>query len=285
MTRNEGIKVSIVTIILNAFLAIIKLISGIIGKSSAMISDAIHSFSDVFSTVIVMLGLVISEKKSDRHHQYGHERLESVAAIILAFSLFITGCFIGITGISSLRERSYYIPKMFVIFIAILSILIKEWMYHYTIKCAKKLRSESLKADAWHHRSDALSSIGSLIGVTGSILGLWYFDIAASIIIALMIIKVAFDIFIEAIDKLVDKSCDDKTINKIKKIVDNIDGIISIDDLKTRMFGNKIYIDIEISASKDLSFEIAHSIAHEVHDQIESKIKAVKHCMVHINPK
>ena len=285
MKNIEGIKVSIVTIILNAFLAIIKLVSGIVGKSSAMVSDAVHSFSDVVSTIIVMAGLLISGKKSDRNHQYGHERMESVASIILAFSLFITGILIGINGVNNIREKDFLIPQMFVIFIAILSILVKEWMYHYTIKSAKKLKSESLKADAWHHRSDALSSIGSLVGVTGSIIGIWYFDLVASILIAIMIIKVSIDIFIEAIDKLVDKSCDDETIKKIKEIINKIDGIVSIDDLKTRMFGNRIYIDVEIGASKNLSFERAHSIAHQVHDDIEAKIKDVKHCMVHINPK
>ncbi len=283
--NKEGIRVAKVTLLLNLFLAVIKFISGLIGKSSAMISDAVHSFSDVFSTIVVIIGLQISSKKSDRHHPYGHERLESIAAIVLAFSLFITGVIIGIEGINNLTERSIVVPKMFVIFIALLSILIKEWMYHYTVKEAKRINSDSLKADAWHHRSDALSSIGALIGITGSILGIWYFDTLASIIIALVIIKVALDIFKEGVDKLVDKSCDEETIKSIKNIINNIDGVISIDLLKTRIFGNKIYIDLEISADKNLSFLKAHDIAHKAHDEIESKIKNVKHCMVHINPK
>ena len=285
MKNKEGIKVAKVTLLLNALLAVIKFMAGLIGKSSAMISDAVHSFSDVFSTIVVIIGLQISSKKSDRHHPYGHERLESIAAIVLAFSLFITGFLIGLEGFNNIKNHNYIIPKIFVMFIALLSIIIKEWMYRYTIKEAKKINSDSLKADAWHHRSDALSSIGALIGVTGSILGIWYFDIAASIIIALIIIKVSLDIFKEGVDKLVDKSCDEDTIKEIRKIINNIDGVISIDVLKTRIFGNKIYIDLEISADKNLSFLRAHEIAHEAHDEIEDKIKNVKHCMVHINPK
>lgn len=285
MESKSGIKVSLVTMVLNFFLAVIKFISGLLGRSSAMISDAVHSLSDVFSTIIVIIGLYISNKKSDDEHPYGHERLESVAAIILSFSLFITGLLIGITGFNNLKANKYVIPKLFVIFIALLSILVKEWMYHYTIKESKKINSDSLKADAWHHRSDAISSLGSLIGVAGSILGFWYFDIAASIIIALIIIKVALEIFKEAIDKMVDKSCDEETINEIKRIVNGIKGVKKIDLLKTRMFGNKIYIDIEISADKNISFQKAHDISHQVHDEIEDKIKSVKHCMVHINPK
>ena len=285
MDNKEGIKVAKVTLLLNAFLAVIKFVSGLIGKSSAMVSDAVHSFSDVFSTIVVIIGLQISGKKSDKNHPYGHERLESIAAIVLAFSLFITGILIGIEGFNNLKNQTIIIPKIFVLFIALLTILVKEWMYHYTIKEAKKINSDSLKADAWHHRSDALSSVGALIGITGSILGLWYFDIAASILIALVIIKVALDIFKEGVDKLVDKSCDEETVKEIKKIIKDIDGVISIDLLKTRIFGNKIYIDLEISADKNLTFLKAHEIAHEVHDEIESKIKHVKHCMVHINPK
>ena len=285
MNNKEGIKVAKVTLILNAFLAVIKFLAGLIGKSSAMISDAVHSFSDVFSTIVVIIGLQISSKKSDKDHPYGHERLESIAAIVLAFSLFVTGALIGIEGINNLKNQTIIIPKMFVIFIALLSIVVKEWMYQYTIKESKKINSDSLKADAWHHRSDALSSIGALIGVTGSILGIWYFDIAASIIIALIIIKVSLDIFLEGVNKLVDKSCDEETIKEIKSIINSIDGVKSIDLLKTRIFGNKIYIDLEIGADKNLSFLRAHDIAHEVHDKIESKIKHVKHCMVHVNPK
>lgn len=280
-----GLKVSIVTIIVNVFLAFFKLVAGVIGKSSALISDSIHSFSDVFSTIIVIVGLIVSRKKSDKLHPYGHERLENVAGIILAFCLVVTGILIGVNGINNLLNKVYIVPSSFTLIGAIISILIKEWMYWYTIKVAKKINSDALKADAWHHRSDALSSIGSLIGIIGTIKGIWYFDITACIIISLIIIKVAVDIFRESISKMVDKSCDDEVLKQIKALTLEINGVIGIDDIKTRLFGNKIYIDLEITADKNLTFEKAHNIAHKVHDNIEDKINSVKHCMVHINPK
>lgn len=285
MNEKIGIKVSIVTIIVNAVLAIFKLIAGIIGKSSAMISDSVHSFSDVFSTIIVIIGLIIARKKSDDDHPYGHERFENVAGIILAFCLLVTGVLIGVEGINNLMDHNYVVPSKFVLGVAVISIAVKEWMYHYTIKAAKKINSDALKADAWHHRSDALSSVGSLIGIAGTIMGLWYFDIAACIIIALLIIKVAVDIFKEAISKMIDKSCDDEIVDQIKNLVFETDGVLGIDELKTRIFGNKIYIDLEITADRNLSFEKAHEIAHDVHDKIEDTISSVKHCMVHVNPK
>lgn len=281
----EGVKVSIITIIVNFILSLIKLLAGIFGRSSAMISDAVHSISDVVSTIIVIVGLKISCKESDSKHQYGHERFESVATIILAFLLFITGIIIGYDGIKNLINNDFKIPTYFAFFSAILSIGVKEWMYWYTIKVAKKINSSALKADAWHHRSDAISSVGSLLGITFSMLGLVYMDLIASIVIAIFIIKISVDIFIESINKMLDSSCDEETIEKIEKVVLRTKGVIGIESLKTRMFGNKIYIDIEVSANKDITFLESHNIAHKVHDNVEKKIENVKHCMVHINPK
>lgn len=281
----EGIKVSIITLIVNIVLSIIKLISGIFGKSSAMISDAVHSISDVISTIIVIVGLKISNKDIDTEHQYGHERLENVASILLSFLLFITGVIIGIDGIKNIYNNTYTSPTLIALISAILSIIIKEWMYWYTIRVAKKYNSDSLKADAWHHRSDAFSSIGSLIGIVFSMLGLVYMDIVASIVISLFIIKISIEIFLESINKMIDCSCDNETIKKIENLVLKTKGVIEIESLKTRIFGNKIYIDIEVSASKLISFEESHKIAHKVHDRVEKNIENVKHCMVHINPK
>ena len=158
-------------------------------------------------------------------------------------------------------------------------------MYWWTRKIAKKIKSDALMADAWHHRSDALSSIGSLIGVGGSMLGFKLLDPIASIIICLFIIKVAFDIFIDSINKVIDRSCDKKFVKELEKLILKVDGVMNIDSLKTRLFGNKIYIDIEISADENLTLKKAHVIAENVHDIIEDTYKDVKHCMVHMNPK
>lgn len=278
-------KVSFISILGNIILTIIKFISGLIAHSQAMISDAVHSLSDVLSTFVVIIGIKISNKDADKSHPYGHERLECVAALILSIMLFITGIAIGYAGIIKIINNSVIkTPGLLALVAAIISIIIKEGMYQYTIRVAKKINSGSLKADAWHHRSDALSSIGSFIGILGSRLGFKLLDPIASIIICLFIFKVSIDIFKDSIDKMIDKSCDTETINKIVEIIDRRSDIENLDDMKTRQFGNKAYIDIEISVNENMILKDAHAIAEELHDEIEEKLPVVKHCMVHINP-
>ena len=170
-------KVSIITIIGNVILSVIKLLAGIIAHSTAMISDAIHSASDVFSTFVVIIGIKLSSKEPDKEHPYGHERLECVAAIILAMVLFITGLGIGFEALKNILHGNYsdlQIPGILALIAAIVSIVSKEAMYWYTRYYAKKIDSSALMADAWHHRSDAFSSIGALIGIGGARLGPYY---------------------------------------------------------------------------------------------------------------
>lgn len=288
MNTNEekiAYKVSFISILGNIILTIIKFISGLIAHSQAMISDSVHSLSDVLSTFVVIIGIKISNKDADKSHPYGHERLECVAALILSIMLFITGIAIGYAGIIKIMSNSKIkTPGLLALTASIISIIIKEAMYQYTIKVSKKINSSSLKADAWHHRSDALSSVGSFIGILGSRLGFKLLDPIASIIICLFIFKVSIDIFKDSIDKMIDKSCDEKTINKIIEIIDRRSEIKNLDDIKTRQFGNKAYIDIEISVDGNMILKDAHEIAEKLHDEIEEKLPVVKHCMVHVNP-
>ncbi len=284
--EKEAIKVSIVSVISNIFLTIIKFIAGFVSHSQAMISDAVHSLSDVLSTFVVIVGVKLSNKKADKDHPYGHERLECVASIILAVMLMLTGIGIGVTGFQNIISEKHVVlvSGTLALIIAVVSILVKEAMYWYTRNVAKKINSGALLADAWHHRSDALSSVGSFIGILGAKLGFPVLDSVASIIICLFIIKVAYDIFKDAIDKMVDKSCDEETIKKIQDIIYENKDVINIDDLKTRQFGNRYYIDVEISVDKDLSILNAHDIAQSIHDSIEKRLPSTKHCMVHVNP-
>lgn len=288
MNNNEkkAMEVSIVSIVSNVFLTIIKFIAGFISHSGAMISDAIHSLSDVLSTFVVIIGVKLSNKKADKEHPYGHERLECVASIILAVMLALTGIGIGMTGIGNIIKGKYVIllSSTLALVIAAISIIAKEAMYWYTRNAAKKINSGALLADAWHHRSDALSSVGSFIGILGAKLGFPVLDSLASIIICLFIVKVAYDIFKDAIDKMVDKSCDEDTIKKIEDIIYENKEVVKIDDLKTRQFGNRYYIDVEISVDKEMSVLNAHGIAQNVHDDIEKRLPSTKHCMVHVNP-
>ena len=287
MKNNEkiAIKVSIISIILNCLLTLIKFISGVISKSSAMISDSVHSLSDVLSTFVVIIGVKIANKKADSDHPYGHERIECVSAIILSGMLFIIGALIGINGIKNVTNSSNLVmPGVLALIASIISIISKEAMYQYTIRVSKKINSAALKADAWHHRSDALSSIGSFIGILGSRLGFKIFDPLASVIISLCIIKVSIDIFKDAIDKMVDKSCDKEVIDKVISVIEKNESVKNIDDIKTRQFGNKAYVDVEISVDENLLLKDAHKVAEEIHNSVENEINIVKHCMVHVNP-
>ena len=283
--KKEAYKVSVVTIISNMALTLLKLVAGIIGSSASMISDAIHSASDVFSTIIVMIGIHIASKKSDRNHPYGHERFESLAAIVLAIILAIVGVKIGLNGIQNIAENNIKVPSIIALIAAFISILVKEWMYRYTKKVATKINSTALLADAWHHRSDALSSIGAFIGILGSLLGLKFFDLLASIIIALFIIKVAYDILKDSLDKMLDTACSEEVENRIKEIVFENKKVLSIDDLKTRLFGSKMYVDLEIGVDSKMTLIEAHTVAEDIHDRVEKEFTHCKHCMVHVNPK
>ncbi|MEE1351056.1 MAG: cation diffusion facilitator family transporter [Clostridia bacterium] len=285
MERKQANRVSVITIIINLLLSLMKFVAGFIGHSQAMISDAVHSASDVVSTIAVIFGVNMSMKKSDDDHPYGHERIESIFSIILAMMLFATGMGIGLTAIKTIINGSeIVIPGKIALGAAIVSIAVKEWMYHYTKHTAVKINSSSMLADAWHHRSDALSSVGSLIGVAGAILGFPICEPIASIIICIFIAKAAADIFFDSVNRLVDRACTDEEIEKIKACITEIDGVMRIDKLMTRRFGSKIYVDLEIAEDGDISLNEAHRIAEAVHDNIENKIENIKHCMIHVNP-
>ncbi|MBE6048013.1 MAG: cation transporter [Clostridium sp.] len=286
--KQIAMMVSKISILMNFLLSAFKLLAGILGKSGAMISDAIHSASDVFSTLIVIIGVNISNKDSDDEHQYGHERLECVASIILAIILFLTGLGIGYKGVIKIINReteTFLMPETIALVAAVISILLKECMYWYTRVVAKKVNSGALMADAWHHRSDALSSVGALIGIIGAKLGFAMADSIASIVISLFIVKVAYDIFMDSIEKLVDKSCDINLVEEMKRVILKQQGVIEIDDIRTRLFGSKIYVDIEIAADGNKTLVETHDIAQNVHDAIEREFSSVKHCMVHVNPR
>lgn len=282
-----AVRVSLVTILINLALSVLKLVAGLLAHSEAMISDSVHSASDVFSTIVVIIGIRIAAKEGDAEHPYGHERLESVAAILLAMILALTGIGIGANAcrIIALKDNAaIQIPGTLALISAILSILVKEIMFWYTRHYARIIDSGALMADAWHHRSDALSSVGALVGIAGARMGYPVLDPVASIIICMFILKAAFDIFMDAIDKLVDHACDEETTQALKDVISSVDGVLGIDLLRTRIFGNRIYVDLEIRADGDKPLRETHATAEQVHDAIEEAFPKVKHIMVHVNP-
>lgn len=285
--ERTAMRISFVSIAANIILSLLKLLAGILGHSGAMVSDAIHSASDVFSTIVVVIGVKMSGKESDKEHPYGHERMECVAAIILATVLALTGFGIGWSAVLKITEGEFEqlaVPGILALFAAVLSIVIKEAMFWYTRAGARKIDSGALMADAWHHRSDSLSSVGALIGIAGARLGYAVLDPLASFVICIFIEKAAYDIFMEAVDKMVDKACDEETEERMRACVLEQGGVLGVDLLRTRTFGNKIYVDIEICADGDKTLWEAHTIAEMVHDSVEREFPKVKHIMVHVNP-
>lgn len=280
-----AVRVSLVSIIGNTLLTVFKILAGIIATSGAMISDAIHSASDVFSSIIVIIGVKFAAKKSDKDHPYGHERLECVAAIVLAVILLVCGLFIGHTAIEKIgSDAELTMPGRLALVAAIVSIASKEAMYWYTRYYAKRLDSGALMADAWHHRSDALSSVGALIGIIGARMGYPLMDTVASLVICVFIIKAAYDIFKDAIEKMVDRSCSEEVEAEISACAKEQEGVLGVDSIRTRVFGNKIYVDIKILADGEINLTESHKIATAVHDAIENKFEKIKHITVYAKP-
>ena len=275
--KRVTMQVSTAGIVCNAALTVFKLVAGIVAHSSAIVADAVHSASDILGSLIVMIGAVFSHKAADASHPYGHEKLECIASILLGNILVVVGAAIGYAGVMKIiRGETLAAPGVLALIAAVVSIVVKEGLYWYTIAAAKRIRSVSLKAEAWHHRSDALSSIGSFAGVLGARLGMPILDPIASIVICLFIFKVAYGIFHESIDRL--------TVAAMRATMLRTPGVVRVDDLKTRLFGSRTYVDAEIAVDGALPLRDAHVIAEAVHHELERDYPDVKHCTVHVNP-
>ena len=280
-----AVGVSTVTIVINLTLAGFKFLAGFLAHSGAMISDAVHSASDVLATLIVILGVKLAGRDADRSHPYGHERLECVAALILAVILGATGLGIGWSGIRKIAgSGELAVPGLLALIAAVVSIVVKEAMFWYTWLAAKRINSSALKAEAWHHRSDALSSVGSFAGILGARLGFPALDPVASVVICLFILKAAWDILADALGKMTDHACPPAMEQEMADVILAQPGVLGLDTLNTRLFGDRVYVDVEIQADGDLPLKVTHATAQAVHDTLECQFPQVKHCMVHVNP-
>ena len=280
-----AVNVSTVTIVINLALAGFKFLAGFLAHSGAMVSDAVHSASDVLATFIVILGVKLAGRDADRDHPYGHERLECVAALILGAILAATGLGIGWSGLQKITGgEELLIPGTLALIAAVVSIVVKEAMFWYTWLAAKKIDSSALKAEAWHHRSDALSSVGSFAGILGARLGFPALDPVASVVICLFILKAAWDIMADALGKMTDHACPPAMVQEMADSLLSQPGVLGLDTLNTRLFGDRVYVDVEIQADGDLPMKVTHATAQAVHDTLEQTFPQVKHCMVHVNP-
>jgi len=275
------------SILINIGLSAFKLFAGIFAQSAAMVSDGVHSVTDLISTVIAIIGIKLSNKKPDSKHLYGHERFECVAALLLAALVLSVGVGIGFSGLQRILSGGYReisVPGLLALVAAAVSIGTKEAVYWYVRAAAKKTDSSALMADAWHSRADGLSSIGSFLGILGARLGFPIFDSVAAIVICLFIIKTAVSIALDAIGQMTDRACDDAVAEEIRDVILAQESVDGVDQMKTRLFGNRIYVDVEICIDSSATVGESYAIAKQVHDIVEMQFAKVKHCMVHVKP-
>ena len=283
----RAVRVSVVNLVVNIIVFAGKLLAGIFSHSTALISDAIHSASDVVDTIVVMAGVKLAAKKPDRLHPYGYERMESIAALILAVVLFITGATIGLGAGESIVSGEYKAaesPGLVALITAICCIVIKEIMYWYTRAAGKALSSGALMATAWHSRADALSSLAALAGIIGARMGLAILDPLAGIGICIFVCKVSYDIFRGSVNKLVDKSAGEALEEDIKRIAGSVAGVADVLSVKSRIFGNRIYLDVDVSAASGTSLEAAAGIREALKTAVTDAHEQVKDCSVQIFP-
>ena len=282
---DEANKVTLKAIGWNIFLAFIKIIAGILGKSSVMIADGLHSASDIITSMGVLIGNYISSKPFDKEHNYGHEKAETLVSFLLSIILVGVALSIGYEASKSLFNiEGIAIPTLLPLVVSIISILIKEYQYRITIRIAKKINSPALKADAWHHRSDALSSIAAFVGIGGAMLGFKILEPLASIVVALFVCKVGYDILKNAVNELMDVSIDETYENEIKKIAQLTEGVMNLGSLRTRNHGASAYVDLVICVDGKLTVTSGHDIATNLEKKIQNDINIVKGITVHVEP-
>ena len=285
VTRSEASqKVTLVGAVIDFLLSVLKIIVGFIGGSGALIADGIHSFSDLLSDGVVWYAAKHAAEEPDDEHPYGHERFETVATLGLSIFLAIVGTGIIFDAAQRLSDTEQLTHTPWLLTVAALSIISKEALYWYTVIVANKVKSDMLMANAWHHRSDAFSSVVVLIGIFGAANGFIYLDGIAAIIVGLMIIFIAWKLGIGATKELVDTSIDAEDIAKIRKALSEIKGVNSVHSLRTRKNGNKFSADVHVQVNPFLSVSEGHIISVSVERVAKECVEGLSDVTVHIDP-
>jgi len=287
----QGEKITIGCIVGNIILSVLKLLAGIFGNSKAMISDALHSASDIVATSVVLVSIKIAGKPVDKEHPYGHGKVEPIAAAFVGVTLIFAAIMILKGIVEAIAAHSFVTPNVLALAAAVLSIVVKEAMYRVTISAGRKIGSEAIMADAWHHRSDAFSSVGTFIGILGSMIGKWlnigfleYLDPIAGAVVACLIFKVAYDIIRPAVKRLMDSSPEDEIINNIRSIAVKTEGVVSVPRIKGRYVGQRLLIDMEIEVGAELTVEAGHAIAEQARRNVMEASEEVGEVFIHVEP-
>lgn len=278
-------KWAVIGVVVNIVLTTFKAFAGVKGGSSAMVADALHSASDIFSSAVVFVSLKITEKPADEKHPYGHGKAEAIATAIVGVVLFVAGIQILMAGIDAIRSGSIDIPGTIAFYAAILSIVTKEMLYRLTFKVGKRINSPATMANAMHHRSDAFSSIATLIGIGGALLGFPIMDKLAGMIVSLFILKMGIDILRDGTNQIMDSSAGTEKIDNIEKAALNTPGVEDAHDIRIRQSGTHYLVDLHISVDRDMSIYEAHKVGEVVRSNIHKDVEKIYEVIVHIDPK
>lgn len=280
----EAKKVTLIGALVNILLGFIKIIGGVFFHSHALIADGIHSFSDLITDVMVLFASKYGSQDADDSHPYGHQRIETAATLFLSLILILAGTGIAWDSWIEIIQKSHTMPGWLALPIAIISILANEGLFHYTRRVGQRIQSDLIIANAWHHRSDAASSIVVFVGLLGSLAGFVYLDALAAVVVGLMIVHMGWSYGWNSVRELVDTAVDPQMITTIEKLILRVDGVVKIHQLRTRSMGRDVFIDVHILVTPHISVSEGHFIAQHVHVALMDALEQVKDVTVHVDP-
>jgi cation diffusion facilitator family transporter len=283
---SAGQRVTWVGAVANALLIVCKFTAGIFGHSQALIADAVHSVSDLFTDVIVLLGLRIGKKAPDEEHHFGHARIETLASAVVGFSLIATAIYIGIEAALNIYHHAAYHPTKLALIGAGVSIALKEALYHYTVRVGRRIKSQLIVANAWHHRSDSLSSVAVFLGVTGALINpSWHIlDAFAALLVSFFIVKVGLEILGKSLREFTDTAPPPEIINKISHCTKSVEGVLDTHDLRVRTSGGLYQMEAHIVVDGQLTVAEGHRIAKAVERCLIEEVEDLDRVIVHVDP-
>ena len=280
----EAKRITLIGAWINILQGILKIIFGVLGNSHALIADGIHSFSDLFSNAVVIFAARYGSEAADHDHPYGHARIETAATIALAMLITVAGVGIMYDAAKHIFALTPVKPDFYVLIIALISVIANEVIFRYTLRVADKIKSELLRANAWHCRSDAASSLVVLIGVAGALLGFIYLDAIAALLVGGMVLKMAWELAWSSLRELVDTGLDKETIEAIKDSIRSTPGVRTLHQLRTRLMAGKVLLDVHIQVDPFLSVSEGHYIGQQVHFNLMRQFDNISDVTVHIDP-
>jgi len=285
-STHAGRSVTLVGLLANSSLILLKFMAGVFGQSQALIADAVHSISDLFTDIVVLLGIKMGRKPPDEKHQFGHARMETLASAIIGLALIGTALYLGLEASLNIYRHTEYHPTSLALIGAGVSIAVKEALYHYTVKTGRRIKSQLLIANAWHHRSDAFSSIAVLLGVAGTLVNpAWYvLDAFAALLVSFFIVKIGIDIVNSCLREFIDAAPKPEVLDKIESCIRSVEGVIEMHDLRVRTFGGRFQMETHVVVSGQLTVTQGHRIAKLVERCLFEEIDDLDRVIVHVDP-